>query len=391
MMTKDLSIYFQPLSAEIIALHEPRENTLGAFCEAYLNDFPDWKQSKLAIIGVLEERRSISNKGCSKAPNAIRKYLYNLFPSSSQLKLCDLGNIAPGNSVEDTYFALKTVVSELIKNKIIPVILGGGQDLTFANYAAYESLEQTINLLCVDRKFDLGSSEEEFNSDSFLNKIILHEPNFLFNYSNIGYQTYFVDDKEIQLMAKLFFDVHRLGEFKSNIAESEPIVRNTDMLSFDISAIRQSDAPGFAGSSPNGLYGEDACQICRYAGMSDKLSSVGFYELNPDYDVNGQTAHLVAQMVWCFIDGFLHRINDFPFIDEQNFLKYRVIIKNYDHELIFYKSKKSDRWWLDVPYPPAQRIKFERHHLVPCSYSDFQTASNEELPDKWWKTFQKLV
>jgi formiminoglutamase len=314
-----------------------------------------------------------------------------LYPSSNNLMIGDLGNIAPGDTVEDTYFALKTVVKELIKLKIVPVIIGGSQDLTFANYAAYEALEQTINLLCVDSKFDLGSTDEEYSSSSFLNKIILHEPNYLFNYSNIGYQTYFVDDKEIQLMDKLFFDVHRLGEFKSNISETEPIVRNTDVLSFDISSIRQSDAPAQAEPSPNGLYGEDACQICRYAGMSDKLSSIGFYEMNPKYDINGQTSHLLAQMIWCFLDGFVGRVADFPFIDEANYLKYRVIIKNYDHELIFYKSKKSDRWWLDVPYPPNERLKFERHHLVPCSYNDFQTASNEELPDKWWKTFQKLV
>jgi len=391
MSSIDLSIYFQPIGADVVALHQPKENTLGSLCEAFINDFPDWQSAKVAVIGVKESRYSAENVGCKDAPDAIRKFLYKLFPSSAALKMVDLGNIAPGDTVQDTYFALKTVIKELIKRKVVPVILGGGQDLTFANYAAYESLEQTINLLCVDRMFDLGNSEEDYSSQAFLNKIILHEPNFLFNYSNIGFQTYFVDDKELQLMDKLFFDTYRLGSFKGNVQESEPIIRNADMVSFDVSVIRQSDAPGSAYSSPNGLYGEDACQMCYYAGMSDKLSSIGFYELNPDYDQNEQTSHLVAQMVWCFLDGFSNRKNDFPFIDEENYLKYRVIIKDYDHELVFFKSKKTDRWWLNVPYPPNQRMKFERHHLVPCSYNDFLSASNEDVPDKWWKTFQKLV
>jgi formiminoglutamase len=391
MSSIDLSIYFQPIGADVVALHQPKENTLGSLCEAFINDFPDWQSAKVALIGVKESRYSAENVGCKDAPDAVRKFLYKLFPSSAALKMVDLGNIAPGDTVQDTYFALKTVVKELIKRKVVPVILGGGQDLTFANYAAYESLEQTINLLCVDRMFDLGNSEEDYSSQAFLNKIILHEPNFLFNYSNIGFQTYFVDDKELQLMDKLFFDTYRLGSFKGNVQESEPIIRNADMVSFDVSVIRQSDAPGSAYSSPNGLYGEDACQMCYYAGMSDKLSSIGFYELNPDFDQNEQTSHLVAQMVWCFLDGFSNRKSDFPFIDEENYLKYRVIIKDYDHELVFFKSKKTDRWWLNVPYPPNQRMKFERHHLVPCSYNDFLSASNEDVPDKWWKTFQKLV
>jgi len=391
MSSIDLSIYFQPIGADVVALHQPKENTLGSLCEAFINDFPDWQSAKVAVIGVKESRYSAENVGCKDAPDAVRKFLYKLFPSSAALKMVDLGNIAPGDTVQDTYFALKTVVKELIKRKVVPVILGGGQDLTFANYAAYESLEQTINLLCVDRMFDLGNSEEDYSSQAFLNKIILHEPNFLFNYSNIGFQTYFVDDKELQLMDKLFFDTYRLGSFKGNVQESEPIIRNADMVSFDVSVIRQSDAPGSAYSSPNGLYGEDACQMCYYAGMSDKLSSIGFYELNPDFDQNEQTSHLVAQMVWCFLDGFSNRKSDFPFIDEENYLKYRVIIKDYDHELVFFKSKKTDRWWLNVPYPPNQRMKFERHHLVPCSYNDFLSASNEDVPDKWWKTFQKLV
>jgi formiminoglutamase len=391
MSAVDLSIYFQPLSNDIHGIHHPKENTLGFLCDAFLTDFPDWKAAKVAIIGVNESRHSAENSGCKDAPDSIRKFLYKLFPSSASLKIVDFGNIASGDTVQDTYFALKTVVKELIKHKVVPVILGGGQDLTFANYAAYESLEQTINLLCVDRMFDLGNSEEDYSSQDFLNKIILHEPNFLFNYSNIGFQTYFVDDKELQLMDKLFFDTYRLGSFKDNVQESEPIIRNADMVSFDISVIRQSDAPGSAYPSPNGLYGEDACQMCYYAGMSDKLSSIGFYELNPHFDQNEQTSHLVAQMVWCFLDGFSNRKNDFPFIDEENYLKYRVVIKDYDHELVFFKSKKTDRWWLNVPYPPNKRMKFERHHLVPCSYNDYLSATNEDIPDKWWKTFQKLV
>lgn len=388
----DLSIYFAPLDAGAFASSGFHAESVGGTISRYINEFPEWKQSEIAIIGVQEDRLSGRNKGCAKGPDEIRKYLYQLFPpNSGKIKLVDLGNILPGESVEDTWFALKAVASELIRKNIIPVIIGGSQDLTYANFSAYEKLEQTINVLTIDRIFDLSRDHNEFSSMAYLNRIILHEPNFLFNYSNIGYQTYFISGIELELMEKLYFDTYRLGEFKDNIAATEPIIRNADLVSIDISAIRQSDAPGTAHSGPNGFYGEEACQMARYAGMSDKLSSFGIYEYNPAFDRNGQTAHLVAQMLWCFIEGYYSRKNDFPFTDESKYIRYQVVLKDFEHELLFYKSKQSDRWWLSVPYSPANHFKFERHHLVPCSYDDYQLACSEEVPDIWWKTFQKIT
>jgi len=351
----------------------------------------DLTDYSIAIIGVGEERGSNTNVGTSLAPNHVRKYLYRLNKLNGSAKIIDFGNLKVGSSLNDTYFALSSIIEELIKRNIIPIIIGGGQDLTYANFLAYKNLEQTVNLVSIDSHFNLGEPDEEINSNNFLTKIILHQPNFLFNYSNIGYQTYFVDSTEIDLMGKLFFDVYRLGQVQKNIEDVEPIVRNADIISIDVSAIRQSESPGNSNASPNGFYGEQACQISRYAGLSDKLTSIGFYEVNPEFDNNGQTAHLVAQMIWYFIDGVNNRKKDFPVGSRKTYTKYRVNIQNGENELIFYKSDKSERWWMDVPYPSHQKIKYERHLLVPCSYKDYQTACDDEMPDRWWQTFQKLA
>lgn len=351
----------------------------------------DLSDYKLAIIGVGEERSAFNNEGCALAPNHIRKYLYRLTSFNTSNKIIDLGNLKIGSSVNDTYFALSSILEELIKKEITPIIIGGSQDLTYANFLAYKNLEQTVNLVTVDSRFDLGVPDDELNSQNFLTKIILHQPNFLFNYSNIGYQSYFVDKDENELMNKLFFDTYRLGQVQKNIEEVEPIVRNADILSFDISSIRQSEAPGNKNASPNGFYGEQACQITRYAGLSDKLTSIGFYEVNPEEDKNGHTAHSVAQMIWYFIDGFCNRKQDFPIGSRKNYLKYMVNIQEGKNEVVFYKSDKSERWWMDVPYPSHNKIKYERHLLIPCSYDDYQTACNDEVPDRWWQTFQKLL
>src|SRR5690606_14280478 len=138
------------------------------------------------------------------------------------------------------------------------------------------------------------------DSDSYLNRIFLHQPNYLFNFSNIGYQTYFVSQDSLRVMDKLFFDTQRLGEISGAVYLAEPSIRNASMISFDIGSIRSADAMANMNATPNGFYGEEACQICRYDGYSDKLSSIGFYEFNPACDHNGQTAMLMAQMIWCF-------------------------------------------------------------------------------------------
>ncbi|MCX6276678.1 MAG: formimidoylglutamase [Bacteroidetes bacterium] len=364
-------------------------NVIFIYTEA--NRFPNLASFDIAIVGVKDDRKAFDNEGCGHAPDAIRKFLYQLMQGPYSVKIVDLGNIKTGFTHKDTCFALSSVVAGLIANSVLPVIIGGGQDMTFANYQAYHSLGQIINIVAIDPMFDLGSSEQELNSRSYLSSIILHQPNFLFNYTNIGYQTYFIDQDALKLMQNLFFDAYRLGIVRENLSEVEPMVRNADMISFDISAIRHSDAPGNGNASPHGFYGEEACQITRYAGMSDKLTSIGFYEMNPKFDQSGQTAHLVAQMIWYFIDGFYNRAQDFPLTGEENYVKYRVSIHDHKEEIVFYKSKKTDRWWMEIPLPVEQRAKYERHYLIPCSYKDYQTASDNDIPDRWWMVYQKLM
>ena len=95
-------------------------------------------------------------------------------------------------------------------------------------------------------------------------------------------------------------------------------------------------------------------------------------------------------MIWHFLDGFANRKKESPLSSDKNYTQYKVMLSQSNEELIFIKSNKSDRWWMKVPYPPSKRIKFERHHLVPCDYNDYQKAMNDEMPDLWFKTYHKI-
>jgi formiminoglutamase len=390
----DISIYFETI--QLKGYHyadKTRRKLIGDVIKAYLepHDFPSLDEVDLAIIGVGEDRNALLNNGCGLAPDSIRREFYKLFQGNFKLKLVDLGNVIKGHTIEDTYFALTAILVELMERNILPIVLGGSQDLTFSTYKAYEKRGRIINIAAVDPQFDLGHSGEKLDSRSYMSHIILQQPNYLFNYTNIGFQTYFVDQQAISLMKNLYFDTYRLGMVRANMEEVEPMVRNADMLSVDIGAVRASDAPGNGNASPNGFYGEEICQIMRYAGLSDKLTSIGLYEINPRLDRQALTAQLAGQMIWYFIDGFYSRKGDFSPDKKKDLVKYTVTMKDFKDEVIFYRSNKSERWWMEVPIRSKHRERYERHHLVPCSYEDYQTACQNALPDRWWQTYQKLM
>ena len=351
------------------------------------NGFPDLENIQIAILGVQEDRNSENNFGCGENLHFIRKKLYQLFPGNWHTEIADLGNVLKGNTVKDTYFAVSEIITDLLKKKIIPIIIGGGQDITYVNYRAYDSLEQTVNITAVDSRFDLGNLDDELTSQSYLSKIIMQKPNNLFNYSNVGYQTYFNDQDEIQLLDSLFFDAYRLGETKE-LENIEPVFRNADIVSIDIGSVRQNEAPANNNVSPNGFYGEEICAISRYAGLSDKVSSFGIYEYNSKLDKNHQTAHLIAQMIWYFIEGVNFRVNDYPFSGKENYQKFTVLLED-DEPLVFYKSNKSGRWWIEIKI--LSDNKYKRHALIPCTYSDYTDATKQIIPNKWFKAMNKLV
>lgn len=347
---------------------------------------PNLNQVKLAIVGVQEGRFAVNNEATGGGLDLIRKEFYQLYQGNWTNSIVDLGNLTQGAAVSDTYFALTEVLKYLLKRNIIPIIIGGEHDLTYANYRAYDTLEQTVNLAVVDSKFDLGSIATAINSQSFLSKIIMEKPNNLFNYSNIGYQSYLVPQDEIDLLDSMYFDFIRLGEAKK-IENVEPLLRDADIVSIDMSAVRQSEAPANQNATPNGFFGDEICAVARYAGISDKVSSFGIYEYNPIFDTHNQTAQLIAQMIWYFIEGVNFRANDYPFGSKENYQKYIVPIE--EDDLIFFKSIKSGRWWFEINIIENNNIK--RKSLIPCTYQDYVNATNQEIPDRWYKTLRKII
>ena len=348
---------------------------------------PDLDTTKIVIIGIPENRNSIDYLGDELNLNEIRKSLYNLYPGNWSTEISDLGNLILGESVEQTYGRIISMLSILFEKNIIPIIIGGSHDLLYANYRAYDSFKSTVNIVNIDSNFDIGDSAKPINNLSYLGKIILDEPHNLFNYSNLGYQTYHNSQEEIDLMENLYFESYRLGEVCSNIRLSEPVMRDADIVSVDLKSVRASELSSRQKFSPNGFDGKEICTLSRYAGISNRVSSFGIYEYKSSNE-DEITEMLISQIVWYFIEGVNCRIQDSDFQNDEDYNKFTVIVDEY--ELVFYQNKITSRWWIEI-IGDGSNNKLKQNALLPCTLDDYEVAKNGMIPERWFKAIKKNV
>ncbi|HLT74040.1 MAG TPA: formimidoylglutamase [Ohtaekwangia sp.] len=385
----DLTILFSPVDESVysgVTSNASFYRSISVFAER----MPDYRDAHIALIGLVDNRGSGIGKGIATAADEVRRKLYNLKRGTGSYRVVDLGNLNPGIDLDETYVRISEVCRMLLESNVLPVLIGGSHDMDYGQYCGYESLEKLVSFVNVDAFIDLEDKGETNPNQQHIHRILLHEPNYLFSYTHLAYQTYLIDPYAVSILEKLYFESFRIGQIRTNIHEIEPAVRNADMLSFDVTAIRSSDAPGNPIAQPFGLTGEEACQICWYAGLNEKLSSIGFYEYNPEFDDSQKkTASVIATMVWYFIEGYYHRKNDQNFRGN-DFLKYSVSMPVEPEVITFYKSKLSEKWWMEVPYPQGH-ARYSRNSIVPCSYNDYQVAVKGEIPERYISALAKLI
>lgn len=384
----DLKLFFDAIPEEL----GDEISTASSFykhIKANVHQMPDYKEADIAIIGLTEHRGAKEQDGVETAANAIRRHLYRLKKGTGAWQIADLGNMRNGVDVQDSHDRLREVCQILIEHNTLPLIIGGTHDLTYGQYQAYEHMEKLISVLNVDAFLDMEEGDVLWE-DKHLNKLLLHEPNYLFNYSHLAYQSYLIDRKAIDVIEKLYFEAYRIGHLRQHIRDMEPIIRDADMLSFDITSIKSADAPGGTRPQPFGLTGEEACQICWYAGLNEKLSSAGFYGYNPAHDDSvGKTAQVISTMVWYFVEGYYHRREEQDFM-ANDYLRFVVSMPTDPETITFFKSRITEKWWMEVPYPVGKK-KYARNCIVPCSYSDYEKATRGDLPERWINTHAKLI
>ena len=322
------------------------------------------------IVGVPEGRLSLQNESCATAPDEVRSELYRLFRGDWTMKILDLGNIKLGFEVKDTYALLQELSSYLLQEGKLILVLGGGHDLIQPIYKGHCFFEKPLNFASADAYLDFQDGNA-YHSRSFLSQLLTSEGSLISKYSLFGYQTYLCSPNELALLNQMDVQLVRLAEINSDVTEIEPYLRDLDHLSIDVSVVKNAEAPGSRYSSPNGLTSANLCAMLRYAGMSSRVKTVLFSELNPQLDRQAQSAKVFAQALWYFFEGYQLRVEEFPEQESNNFQLFYVSSDLSD--LQFYKSKTTSRWWVSLP---------KKRSLLPCSFLDYKNAVDGILSDR---------
>jgi formiminoglutamase len=351
---------------------------LGSHIEEINDQTHDVSHFDLIIMGCGEFRGQDTRLPFGNGPDKVREEFYKLHCWHENIKIGDFGNLIEGASLNDTRAALRTVVAEFqaLGKKVL--ILGGSHDLTLQQYEVFKMRGEIIDFSVIDMLVDLDS-ESENRYDSYLMDALTFSPNFVRHFNLIGFQSYYVNPNLIETFDKLRFDCLRVGKAREDIEQIEPMLRNSHIISLDINAIRSSDAPANKLASPNGFYGDEICKLTRFAGMSTALSSFGIYGYQPELDQDFATAKLLAQMIWYFVDGLSIQKNEADINDRSQFLEYQIPFT--DTTTLFLKSKTTNRWWMQLP----------DEKFIACTYQDYLTACNNEIPERWLREIERLV
>jgi hypothetical protein len=346
------------------------------------NGLPELKGLTIALIGLHEHRNSFFHNS-SYNVNQFRKVFYELYPGNWNLSIADLGDLPNGEKVEDTYFAIKEIGVNLKQMNIIPVFIGGSHDLMFPLYEIFQNFKQLVNIVSVDRSFDFSQEDELISGRSYMSKIIMEKPNVLNNYTNIGFQSYYCAEQEKDLMEKLYFDSIRLGQVLNQPALAEPVFRDADVVGFDMKCLSWHAIADPLKGQPNGIDSRTICSLTRYAGISDRISFLGFFEI-PSTPMTDQ---LLAQMIWYLIEGVQLRFDEYP-VNKKDFLKYSVTLS--DQIMVFYKSDKSNRWWMELTNNSHLNNKTKSTTLLACTEKDYLDAMQDKIPERWYNAVKRI-
>ena len=258
-------------------------------------------------------------------------------------------------------------------------MIGGSNDLIYPIFKSFDSFNDKVNIVSIDNQFDLYQESELVSGRTYMNKIIIDDSNRLNDFTNIGYQRHLCSHDELDLMEKLFFEYISLGEITENNNKAEPIMRNANIVSFDMKSLSFSASFNQTAGNPNGINPRLACILSKYAGQSNKTNFLGLFELNNNFISN----KLYSEIIWYFLDGVNKRIVESDFNDSQTFNKY--IVQTSGRDIIFYKSKISEKWWMLINPAKSSNV-----YYLPCLESDYLDALNDNIPSRWLKATKRV-
>lgn len=330
---------------------------MGGELKVNTGKFPDTSAVDVAIVGM--------------GPNAdkVRKVLYSYSYNFNGISVADFGNLNHDGSSNNANAGLRECLIALKAENITPIIIGEND-----NYS--DALLKSIPYSDID--YALVSPEITYHPESLVWK--LQQKNKLFHCAFIGLQNFLNSHASIQMVSELFCEQIRLGDLRTHIQNVEPILRQADIFEFSLNSIKYADFTSSVAPLPSGLLNQEACGVCRYAGVSNNISIflLNHFILND----SATDAMQVAQMIWYILDGIDNRFNDHPQLNNRNFTVYKCHA-NSGEDMLFLYSELTGRWWMQVPV--LNKKKKTAPKFIGCRESDYEIAKLGEVPELWYR------
>ncbi|PPK86300.1 hypothetical protein CLV84_3223 [Neolewinella xylanilytica] len=313
----------------------------------------------------------------------VRDCLYGHFWDHGDLQVADLGNLRKP-SVD---FAIP-LLKELYVSGILPVLIGASPLLAEAQYLAFAEVNREVGICSIDSKLRLSYEAAAEGDRRFLDRAVHRTNSPAFHLAHLGDQRHLSDPRLDLLFLSRHFERYPLGKSRSDLRDLEPAIRDVDLTVLNINAVLAAEAPSQSEIAPSGFSLQEAGQLAYYAGNSDRLASFGIYGAQPigQNQPDRLTAAAYAQLIWYFLHGVSRRHADFP-TTATGLVEY-VVDSKVNDRFVFWRSPRSDRWWVQVPIDKATGEV--RNRLVSCSYADYVAASSAgELPERLFHAFSR--
>ncbi len=278
--------------------------------DVVLRDEDQYASSDLVILGCPQDegvRREGGRLGAADAPKAIRAQFYRLTTFNVRKRIFDLGDIRLGTTLEETHDTMTAVVKQLLTDGKRVIVLGGGNDISYADGRAMAEVfgpDQWIGVN-VDAHLDVAVSPDRHSGTQY--RQLLDEGHLKpRQFYEAGYQSHLTSPVHYEYIRSL--GVHRISlellrsrseadvELKEQIRQKF-IGHSTSLntfFGFDLDAVRAADAPGTSSPSPLGLRAGEFIQLVKYAASLANTRIIEFTEVNPRFDIDDRTAKLAA-------------------------------------------------------------------------------------------------
>lgn len=280
-----------------------------------LRNCGDLKQSIVFLGFCCDEgvRRNQGRVGAKQAPYEFRKVLANLpVHFSESTRLLDAGDIhCVGNDLESAQMALGQAVSKVIANGGIPIVLGGGHEVTFGHYLGIQDAMKgkKIGIINLDAHLDIRETiDGKGNSGTGFFQIegVCEKQSQVFYYLPIGIDKMsntqallsFAESKGVESIYKDDFSKEQLPGILERIDTFANLVDHV-YLTIDMDVFAAPFAPGVSALAYNGIVPDAVFKsVFKKIVSLPNLSSVDIAEFNPVYDIDHRTARLAASLIF---------------------------------------------------------------------------------------------